>query len=74
MSQKRIIFVPENCRICRTCQFMCSFHHFHEFNPSKAFIRIYEDEEGNPHAEILDGCDSCLKCVESCPYGALRYE
>ena len=70
---KSIIVNEENCTGCMICQMKCSFLHFKEFNPSKAFI-IIDLTDIIPKIHFLDDCTKCGQCVDHCLYGALEFK
>ena len=42
---KQLVVDPKKCIACRTCELMCSFRHFEEFNPRLANVSVFHYEE-----------------------------
>jgi Fe-S-cluster-containing hydrogenase component 2 len=71
----RLIVSPEDCIGCRICELMCSLHHYGEFNPSLALLRVFK----NPLTGIYipETCSQCAvpACYYACPVkGAIRID
>jgi len=67
IDNKLLIIHENNCTNCRTCQLRCSFLHFQEFNPSKAYILI--DSTGLfPKISFHKDCKKCGICIDYCLY------
>ena len=41
---KQLVVKPEKCIGCRTCELVCSFGHYQQFNPRLANITVLEYE------------------------------
>ena len=69
---------PAECRLCFTCQLVCSLKQDSTFNPSKAYIIIskFVRPNGKLDVEIFftEECDNCGLCAKYCNYGALSRE
>jgi NADPH-dependent glutamate synthase beta subunit-like oxidoreductase/ferredoxin len=65
-----IIWNPDKCRNCLSCQMICSLRHEGIFNPLKAAI-VIEAKENEFVASFTDACDNCGLCVKACGYDAL---
>ena len=58
------------CTGCKTCQLMCSLHHFKEHNPKKAALGILGRFPA-PGKYKISLCTQCGKCIEVCPEKAI---
>lgn len=73
-----IVWTPELCFGCRTCELACSFHHEGVFGPELSSIRVSRCNQTAVITWSVDSsCDGCTKedlplCVRYCSYGALR--
>ncbi len=69
---------PAECRLCYTCQMVCSLKQDKTFNPSKAYIEISSVVKPSGELDIgvsfTDKCDNCGLCAKYCGYGALSRE
>ncbi len=61
------------CTGCRTCEVVCSLHHFGECNPARSAIRVIRREKGGLVSSFPFVCQQCEKasCIEACPSRAL---
>ena len=68
---KHLVVRPEKCTGCRTCELMCSFGHYQQFNPRLANISILEYE--NPAVAVPVVCQQCeeASCMKVCPVRAI---
>ncbi|OGP50836.1 MAG: hypothetical protein A2Y79_14125 [Deltaproteobacteria bacterium RBG_13_43_22] len=64
------------CTGCRTCEVVCSLHHFGECNPEKSAIRVVRREKGGLVFSLPLVCQQCEQafCLEACPTEAIRRE
>ncbi|MEM2878157.1 MAG: 4Fe-4S dicluster domain-containing protein [Candidatus Hadarchaeales archaeon] len=73
LKEKRsTLFTDERkCTGCRSCELACSFYHYREHNPSRAFLKIVKIEEQFRDVPVI--CRHCGKapCIEVCPVGAI---
>lgn len=82
-----IKIVPENCRGCRRCEVVCSWHDSGPLNPRLAGIHIMRLDEGGTDYPVIN--QECLEtfcgktgprrknemepaCVSACLFGALQ--
>jgi len=72
-NNKVIITHEENCAGCMICQLRCSYIHYKEFNPSKAYISI-NLLEIFPKISFKEDCNKCGVCVSYCLYNALEIQ
>ncbi|MFR1479713.1 MAG: 4Fe-4S binding protein [Hydrogeniiclostridium mannosilyticum] len=42
---KQLMIKPEKCISCRTCELVCSFGHYQEFNPSLSNVTVMDYEK-----------------------------
>ena len=74
----KIVWDPERCYGCRTCELACSFHHQGVFGSKLSSIRVGRPNQTGRIKWHRDfSCDSCGAeetplCVKYCFYGALR--
>lgn len=68
---KQLIVKPEKCISCRTCELVCSFGHFEQFDPRMAGIQVKEYEEVT--LAVPTACRQCDQalCMEACPVQAI---
>ncbi|MGB9867017.1 MAG: TIGR04076 family protein [Bacillota bacterium] len=67
-----LIVTPSVCSGCRSCELACSFFHNGVFDPLLARIRVDKNEpEGIDTPYVCRQC-SDPRCVQACPFGALR--
>jgi carbon-monoxide dehydrogenase iron sulfur subunit len=67
-----LIANPRACIGCRSCELACSFYHYKEFNPARAFVHIVKDEEkGLDIPVICNHCDQA-PCMSACPVEAIK--
>lgn len=67
----KLIFDPEFCTGCRTCELACSFIKEGVFSPTKSRIRVVRiDEDG---IDVPVGCEHCDNpiCMLICPVKAI---
>ncbi|MBL7178076.1 MAG: 4Fe-4S dicluster domain-containing protein [Desulfobacteraceae bacterium] len=59
----------ESCTGCKTCEMLCSLHHFGECNPVRSAIRIIRRERDGLVFCLPLVCQQCepAPCVEACP-------
>ena len=69
---KQLVIRPERCVGCRTCELMCSFGHFGEFNPRMSAVSVtdYFEEALSIPVMCLQCDDPC--CSKVCPTGSLK--
>lgn len=68
---KQLMIKPEKCYGCRTCELVCSFGHYGQFNPKMANVSVIEYEKAAVAIPVM-----CLQCEEACcekvcPVGAI---
>ena len=68
---KHLVVKPEKCIGCRTCELVCSFGHYQQFNPKMANISILEYEKAALAIPVT--CQHCedASCVKVCPVKAI---
>lgn len=75
--QRKILANAGECRGCRMCELVCSFHQTRTFSPQIASIKIYRDNQnGRVEVSIDETCDRCQGeprplCVKYCVYEVL---
>lgn len=70
-SRSILVTIPEICTGCRICEIRCAFHHYAQYAPSRARIRIDRiDETGRDVPRV---CRQCSKCpaIAICPTSAI---
>lgn len=69
---KQLVIKPEKCIGCRTCELVCSFGHYGEFNPKLANVKVFEYEKAA--VAIPMTCLQCENpsCMKVCPVGAIK--
>ena len=73
-SRSILLTIPEICTGCRICEIRCAFHHYKQYNPSRARIRIARtDETGR---DVPGVCRQCSRCpvIAVCPTSAIFRE
>ncbi|MHB1128114.1 MAG: 4Fe-4S dicluster domain-containing protein [Bacillota bacterium] len=62
-----------SCTGCKTCEVVCSLHHFGECNPMRSAIRVIRKEKNGLVFALPLVCQQCkpAPCVEACPTEAL---
>ena len=62
-----------DCTGCKTCEMICSLHHFGRCNPSTSAIRIIRREKQGLVFCLPIVCQHCdpAPCIEVCPTGAI---
>jgi len=73
MDSKVIEVLVQQCTGCRSCELVCSFRHFGEFNPLMSRIRVASNQD-----RCLSVPNVCLQCespacMEACPVEAISY-
>ena len=58
---KQLMIKPEKCYGCRTCELVCSFGHYGEFNPKMANVSVLEYEKAAVAIPVM-----CLQCEDAC--------
>ena len=68
---KQLQIKPEKCIGCRTCELVCSFGHFSQFNPKLANVKVFEYEQAAVAIPIM--CLQCEdpSCLKVCPVHAI---
>ena len=68
---KQLVVDPKKCKNCRTCELVCSFSHFEEFNPRLSNVTVFQYEQASITVPIM--CMQCdeAACAATCPTGAL---
>jgi carbon-monoxide dehydrogenase iron sulfur subunit len=69
---KQLVIKPEKCIGCRTCELVCSFGHYGQFNPKMANVKVFEYEKAAVAIPVM-----CLQCEEPacekvCPVHAIK--
>ena len=66
-ASKRIVFIPEYCSGCQTCEMVCSTRHFGEANRYLSAIHVQADFY--EYKFEFYGCEQCdsASCVTACP-------
>ncbi|MBN2686821.1 MAG: 4Fe-4S binding protein [Deltaproteobacteria bacterium] len=66
-----ILFDPEKCTGCTTCEMVCSQRNVLKVAPLSASVAILRDEEKGKNFAVL--CQHCRKplCIEACPTRAI---
>lgn len=68
---KTLVSDYAKCSGCKSCEIMCSFHHFGECNPSLARLTLVAfDERGLFVPEICRQCQNPW-CLNACPVDAI---
>ena len=69
---KQLVVKPEKCIGCRTCELVCSFGHYQQFNPRLANITVLEYEAATLAVPVV--CQQCedASCMKVCPVKAIR--
>lgn len=68
---KQLIIKPEVCYGCRTCELVCSFGHYGQFNPKMANCKVFEYDQAS--VAIPSVCLQCedAACMKICPVKAI---
>lgn len=68
---KQLVIKPEKCIGCRTCELVCSFGHYQQFNPKMANVTVLEYEKAAVAVPIV--CLQCEEpsCMKVCPVHAI---
>lgn len=68
---KQLIIKPEKCIGCRTCELMCSFGHYRQFNPKMSNVTVMEYEKASVAIPVM--CLQCEEpsCLKVCPVHAI---
>ena len=71
--ESALVYDPTMCRVCFTCELICSITNAGEFNPTKSSIRISARDSGKvKEMNLSEDCIECGVCVQYCPYDALE--
>jgi len=54
---KQLILKPEKCVNCRTCELVCSYAHFGQFNPTLSAVKVIDFPEDVVTVPVM-----CLQC------------
>lgn len=70
-NMKQLSIKPEKCIGCRTCELVCSFGHYQQFNPKMANVKVYEYEKAAVAIPLM--CMQCEEpsCMKVCPVNAI---
>ena len=68
---KQLLIKPEKCIGCRTCELVCSFGHYSQFNPKMANVKVFEYEQEAAAVPVM--CLQCEEpsCLKVCPVRAI---
>ena len=68
---KQLMIKPEKCISCRTCELVCSFGHYQEFNPKLSNVTVMDYEKAAVTIPVM--CMQCEEpaCMKVCPVGAI---
>ena len=68
---KQLLIKPEKCIGCRTCELVCSFGHYGQFNPKMANVKVFEYEKAAVAIPVM--CLQCEEpsCMKVCPVHAI---
>ena len=68
---KQLSIKPEKCIGCRTCELVCSFGHYQQFNPKMANVKVFEYEKAAVAIPLM--CMQCEEpsCMKVCPVNAI---
>ena len=71
MLMKQLLIKPEKCIGCRTCELVCSFGHYGQFNPKMANVKVFEYEQAAVAVPVM--CLQCEEpsCLKVCPVRAI---
>ena len=58
---KQLMIKPEKCTGCRTCELVCSFGHYEQFNPRMSNVTVMEYDAASIAIPVM-----CLQCEEAC--------
>lgn len=70
----KLKFQPAKCIGCHLCELACSGYKEGVFNPALARLQIFSKYKSGELVNEARLCDLCLKCVEACAAGALKFE
>ena len=56
---KQLMIKPEKCISCRTCELVCSFGHYQEFNPKLSNVTVMDYEKAAVTIPVM-----CMQCEE----------
>jgi Fe-S-cluster-containing hydrogenase component 2 len=71
---KQLLLRPEKCTNCRTCELVCSFHHFGKFNPTLSAVAVIDFAEDVVSVPLM--CLQCddPACEKVCSVGAITVQ
>lgn len=74
-----IVYNPDVCASCRTCEAVCSLFHVGVISKGSARIRVHSMmwQDFETSVDVLSKCDTCggePQCVKFCPEAALKLQ
>lgn len=72
--EKLITLNHKNCMGCRTCELVCSLHHYGECNPKLSCIRVICKEEVKEFFPVSCAHCSTPICMSVCPVKAIEID
>lgn len=64
---KEILINFEKCSGCKSCELICSLHHYGEVNPKKSRIKVIRDPDKGHFYPLLAGPYTDAECSYKCP-------